>query len=200
MAAVENLCKRALLLDGGEVKFVGAAKHCVASYLDFGSFSSGGDVDLSSHSARGAGSRCLLKRVRLLDSKGNVRDRFVCGDPMKIEFTFDPVISLRTPQFGIGVNDWMGTRIFSITTYFSDSQLPSLNDLCRVTCEIDDIPLAPGRYSLSLSAGTLENTLIDNLENAVSFDVESADFYGNGRIPEANFGRVLVRSRWEKTG
>lgn len=200
MAAVENLCKRALLLDRGKVRYVGDAKHCVTSYLDFGSISSGGDVDLSSHSARSVGSRPLLKRVRLLDSNGNVRDRFVCGEPMKIEFTFDPVISLRTPQFGIGVNDWMGSRIFSITTYFSDSQLPSLNDLCKVTCQIDDVPLAPGRYSLSLSAGTLENTLIDNLENAVSFDVESADFYGNGRIPEANFGRVLVRSRWEKSG
>jgi hypothetical protein len=71
-----------------------------------------------------------------------------------------------------------------------------LNGQSKVVCEIESLPLAPGRYTLSLSMGTLETLLVDNLENAVSFDVESVDFYGNGRVPEASFGRVLVRSRW----
>ena len=116
---------------------------------------------------------------------------------MKFEFTFDPVVNLRSPEFGIGVDDWMGSRIFSITTYFSDSELPSLDRQCRVTCSIDEIPLAPGRYTLSLSAGTSHNPLIDALDNAMSFDIESVDFFGNGRIPDPGLGRVLVRSRWE---
>jgi hypothetical protein len=132
-----------------------------------------------------------------LDKDGNVKDRFHCGETMRIEFTFDPVVPLKFPQFGIGVDDWMGSRIFSITTYFSDSKLPSLEQPCKVICHIDEVPLAPGRYSLSLSAGTPHNTLVDQLENAVSFDVEPVDFFGNGRVPDPGFGRVLVRSRWE---
>jgi hypothetical protein len=31
----------------------------------------------------------------------------------------------------------------------------------------------------------------------VWFDVEAADFYGNGRLPNPNWGRYLMRSRWE---
>ena len=197
MAAIENLCGRALLLDRGKVNYIGDVDNGIAVYLDSGIISHEGDVDLSSHPTRRTEALPLLKRARLLDNDGNVKDRFYCGEPMNIEFTFDPVVNLRAPQFGIGVDDWMGSRIFSITTYFSSSELPSLEHPCRVICHIDEIPLAPGRYTLSLSAGTPHNPLIDALDNAMSFDVESVDFFGNGRIPDPGLGRVLVRSRWE---
>jgi len=48
-----------------------------------------------------------------------------------------------------------------------------------------------------LSAGTAHNLLIDALPDAVSFDVDTVDYYGSGRSPEAPFGRTLVRSRWQ---
>ncbi|HEY8223909.1 MAG TPA: Wzt carbohydrate-binding domain-containing protein, partial [Pyrinomonadaceae bacterium] len=197
MAAVENLCGRAILLDHGKVSSVGDVKDVIAAYLDSGIISHEGDVDLTSHPTRRRDAVALLKRVRLLDTDGNVKDRFHCGEPMRIELTFEPAVNLKTPEFGIGVDDWMGSRIFSITTYFSDSELPSLESACRIICHLDEIPLAPGRYTLSLSAGTSHNTVIDALDSAVSFDVESVDFYGNGRIPDPGLGRVLVRSRWE---
>ena len=197
MVAIENLCDRGVLLADGQVSHVGAVEECVAVYLDSGIMSHEGDVDLASHPTRRNDALPLLRRVRLLDKDDNVKDRFHCGEPMKIEFTFDPVITLKAPQFGIGIDDWMGSRIFSLTTYFSDSELPSLEQPCVVSCQIDEIPLAPGRYTLSLSAGNLHNPFIDALDSALSFDVDSVDYYGNGRTPEAAFGRVLVRSRWE---
>lgn len=196
MAAIENLCSRAILFDQGAIAFNGNVNECITAYMDTGSSTNSSDVDLTSHPARDLGALPLLKRVRLLDKDHNLKDRFVCGEPMKIEFSFERPASLGNPQFGVGVNDWMGARVFSITTYFSDSSLPALNGQSKVVCEIESLPLAPGRYTLSLSMGTLETLLVDNLENAVSFDVESVDFYGNGRVPEASFGRVLVRSRW----
>jgi lipopolysaccharide transport system ATP-binding protein len=196
MAAIENLCGRAILFKQGAVDFIGDVDDCITAYMDTGSSSNSADVDLTSHPARETSALPLLTRVRLLDRDHNPRDRFVSGEPMKIEFTFDQLNSVRHPQFGIGVNDWMGGRVFSITTYFSDSSLTVLDNQRKVVCEIESLPLAPGRYTLCLSAGTLENSLIDRLEDAVSFDVESGDFYGNGRIPEASYGRVLMRSRW----
>ncbi len=197
MAAIENLCGRGVVLIDGRVSHEGGVEECVAAYLDSGIMSHDGDVDLSSHLTRCGDALPLLKRVRLLDKEGNVKDRFRCGEPMMIEFTLDPIVSLKDPQFGIGVDDWMGSRIFSITTYFSDSQLPALEQPCKVICSIDEVPLAPGRYSLSLSAGTPHNKVMDSLEKAVSFDVEPVDFFGNGRVPDPGYGRVLVRSRWE---
>jgi lipopolysaccharide transport system ATP-binding protein len=196
MAAVVNLCDRALVLSDGTINHVGAVEDCVAVYLESLVTRHEADVNLSLQSQRDTNALPLLTRVRLLDKQGNARHRFYCGEQMKIELTCDPYTCLKNPQFGIGVNDSLGNRIFSVTTYFSDSELPPLETLCRVTCHLDNVPLAPGRYTLSLSAGTAQNHLVDNLEDAVSFDMESVDFYGNGRGPEARFGRTLVRSRW----
>ena len=200
MAAVENLCNRGLLINAGKVVRSGEVKDVVAAYLDSGITSHQGDVDLSSHPTRRSNAVPLLKRVRLLDKNGNAKDRFYCGESMKIEFTLDPVVRLSNPYLGIGVDDWMGGRIFSATTFFSDSQLPTLDQPCKVVCDIHEIPLAPGRYAMSLSAGTSREPLMDALDSAVSFDVEAVDFFKNGRIPDPTLGRVLVRSRWEASG
>ncbi|MCI0562441.1 MAG: Wzt carbohydrate-binding domain-containing protein, partial [Nitrososphaera sp.] len=98
-----------------------------------------------------------------------------------------------------GVDDNMGTRIFSLATYLSDVELSPLNHTSRVICYLDQLSLAPGRYHLSLSAGTPHNTMIDAIENAVSFEVVADDFFGNGRIMSSGFGKVMVRSHWETT-
>jgi lipopolysaccharide transport system ATP-binding protein len=197
MAAVENLCDRGLLINKGKVIRIGEVKDVIAAYMDPGIATHEGDVDLSSHPTRRAGALSLLRRVRLLDKEGNAKDRFSCGEPMKIEFTVDPLVRLNNPEFGIGVHDWMGSTVFSVATYFSESELPPLDQPCRVICQLDEIPLAPGRYTLSLSAGTSNQPLIDAIDSALSVDVEPVDFFGNGRIPHPSHGRVLVRSRWE---
>ena len=197
MAAVQSLCSRGVLLDQGKISYVGNVSDCVSRYTDFGCSSHAADVDLSSHPARENGKLPLLRRVRLLDAKGNVSDRFLCGEKMRIELTCEPSISLRNPEFTIGINDWLHTRVFSVTSYFSESTLPPFETECRVICDVEALPLAPGRYTLCLSAGSFEHLWVDHLEDAVSFDVEAANFYGNGRVPDGNYGRVLMKSRWQ---
>ena len=197
-AAIANLCDRVILLERGSVEFDGGVDEGLLRYVDNVSSDSGGDMDLTSHPSRRTSCLPLLKRVRLLDAAGEPRSCFFSGDPMTIELTYDPIRPLVDPQFGIGFDDWMGTRIFSLATYLSDSQLPPLPERSRVTCSIDSLNLAPGHYVLSLSAGTNGETLVDNLVHAISFNVEAGDFYGNGRIGSRDLGIVHVRSRWAK--
>jgi hypothetical protein len=35
------------------------------------------------------------------------------------------------------------------------------------------------------------------VDQAAWFDVAPADFYGNGRMPNPDWGRFLLRSRWD---
>ncbi|MFO0180802.1 MAG: hypothetical protein ACK517_03355, partial [bacterium] len=67
-----------------------------------------------------------------------------------------------------------------------------------VRCTIESLPLVPGHYYLSLSAGPPNQVLLDQIEEAVSFEVMGSDFYGNGKSPEAWSGVVAVRSQWLK--
>lgn len=198
MASIQHLCPRVIVLKGGEVLYAGDAQTGIAKYLDESDSSSDGQFDLRGHPARRAGCLPLLRGVRLLDGAGRQKPRFSSGDTMQIELDFDPVTSLQQPEFGIGVDDWLGSRIFSVATYLSSSHLPSLLEPCTVRCTITELPLVPGRYYLSLSAGTRQNHLMDALDSPISFEIEAGDFYSNGQMPQ-KLGRVLIRSEWSKT-
>jgi len=198
LGAVQNLCERVLVLSHGQMEYLGNTYQGINAYLGTTTVSGNGYVDLSSHPARWPGCLPLLTAVRLLDASGTPKGRFLTGETMRIELTFDPVIPIDHPKFGIGVEDCLGARVFSLTTDLSPSVLPPLRDPCQIICHIQELPLTPGRYTLSLSAGTFENGLMDALGHAVAFDVELGDFFGTGKT-EANLGRVLVKSLWERT-
>jgi lipopolysaccharide transport system ATP-binding protein len=197
LPAVLHLCDRVVLLERGRVAYVGAADEGVKRYLDTGANAGGGETDLRGHPARRPGCPTVLERVRFLDRDGRVRDRFQSGEAVILEFAVNPPGPLADPQFGIGVDDWTGARVFSLATYLSHSRLPALRGPCTVRCGVAELPLAPGRYLLSLSAGTPQNPCLDALDQAVALEVEPSDYYGNGRLAPG-LGRVLVRSVWER--
>ena len=196
MAAVQNFCRKTVYLAKGEVQFVGDTEVALSRYLDPSTTGGGGDLDLSRSPARSPGSIAIIKGFRMLNGEGVVTDRFTCGESVNFEFLLEPSMRLPAPQLGIGVNDHAGGRLFSLTTELSKCQLLAMDAPCRVTCSVQELPLAPGRYLLSLGLSSHRNTPIDMLEHVASFEVEGGDFFGTGHLPPAVLGRVFVRSAW----
>jgi lipopolysaccharide transport system ATP-binding protein len=199
MGAVLNLCERVIVITDGEIKYEGAPYEGVNLYYQTGSILCDGEVDLNFHPSRHTGALPLLKAIRLLDRSGAPKGRFMAGEKMMIEFTFHPVAPIAKPQFGVGVEDSQGARIFAVATYLADTPLPPLQEPCKIICHIEELILTPGRYVLSLSAGDLDNKCMDRISSAVMFDVDHGNYFGNGSNIAAGIGKVLVRSRWEKT-
>lgn len=195
MAAIQNLCNRALVFVHGRLTASDYPTQAIQKYLGSTTPPGQGEIDLTCHPGRQRGSRPLLRSVRLLDRSGAVKNRFQSGDMVTVEIAFEPVISLENPEFEIGVDDWTGTRIFSLASFLSTSQLPRLTTPGTISCRLEEIPLEPGRYMLSLSAGTVGERHIDVLDRAVPLEIDAADFFGNGKTAKG-LGRVLVRSQW----
>lgn len=197
MAAVANLCETAVILNQGYMTAFLPVSEAINHYMASVSQKAAGDVDLSEHPSRRRGARPILQRVRLLDRNGDTTHYFKSGDPMFIELTVSPDETLESPRFGIGVDNGLGARVFSLITQVLPFPLPSIEQTCKVICQLDELPLAPGRYSLSLSAGINHERLLDALEQAVTFHVEGGDFYKSGRLTRAGHGDTLVRAKWE---
>ncbi len=117
---------------------------------------------------------------------------------MTIELLVDPIVPLSAPHFGISFDDALGIRLFTVATYLSESCLPRLTKRSAVRCSIECLPLVPGKYVLSLNAGTVGGWL-DELDQALGFEVQHGDFFGNGRPSNKTLGRMLVRSKWSTT-
>jgi lipopolysaccharide transport system ATP-binding protein len=196
MATILNLCEKVAVLDKGRLAFVGNCEEGVQLYTNSASESSGGDVDLTGHPRRRHGLKQILGRVRLLTDAGRPTDQLLCGERITLEVEIAPDCPPGDYHVAIGFDDILGCRLFTAATYLSET-LPSPDKtMRRYRCTIDELPLCPGRYALTLNAGPRENVWTDMIDQALWLDVVATDFYGNGRLPNPDWGRFLIRSDW----
>jgi lipopolysaccharide transport system ATP-binding protein len=197
MATILNLCEKVALLEHGRLAFLGDCQEGVQRYTNGGAVTGGGEVNLSHHPRRRTGCPAILGKVRLLNGQGLPTDQFLCGEALAIELTLDPGCSLPELHFAVGFDDSLGCRLFTLATYLSRFGLVDCRRGRTVVCRLDQLPLCPGRYGLTLNAGPLHGAWTDVIDQAASFDVMAADFYDNGKLPNPDWGRFLVRSEWE---
>jgi lipopolysaccharide transport system ATP-binding protein len=195
--AIQRMCRNVMVLDEGRVKFHGQCEQGIQSYLEGACPYTEADIDLSTHAGRRPGSVPILSRIRLVDQFGRPSSQYRCGDRMTMELTLEPYPGYAAVHCWIQVCDELSTRLFTVGTDLSDES-PAVPDR-RVTIEghIDDLPLAPGNYYLTLHAGPRGQRTADVIVKAISFSVVDSNYYGNGRLPSASRGRFLVRSRWK---
>jgi lipopolysaccharide transport system ATP-binding protein len=195
MAAILNLCESVVLLDQGCVTYTGSCAEGVRRYTSQSAVRSGGDIDLTEHPNRRSGYSSFFKRARLLNKAGEVTTEFLCGEALTIEFIVAAATQTRF-NFFVEVHDSLGTRLFTVGTHLSESGPLKLDDVRRVVCRIDGLPLVPGRYSFSVKARAPHKQSVDVIDQVAWFDVIPSDYYGNGRLPQASQGHFLVRSTW----
>jgi hypothetical protein len=132
----------------------------------------------------------------LRDKSGQLTPVYHTGEPLSIEIEFDGLATVTEPEFGVGFDDVMGARIFSVASSQATTRLSAIRGRKKAVCLIDELPLAPGRYLLSFTASSRAHGTIDGLERAIAIDVLPTDFYGSGIVPDSAQGAVVVRSRW----
>jgi lipopolysaccharide transport system ATP-binding protein len=197
MATILNLCEKVALLERGRIAFVGDPHKGIERYTQACSSSSGGDAALSAHPRRRPGSPTILGRLRLLGADGRPTDQVICGAPLAIEVELDARCPRGAYHVAVGCDDTLGCRLFTAATYLTDSFNEPDKAYRRFTCRLDDLPLTPGRYALTVNAGPRHWVWTDMIDQALWFDVMASDFYGNGKLPNPEWGRFLVRSKWE---
>ena len=197
MATILNLCEKVAVLDKGRLAFVGDCEKGVQLYNHSTSQPSGADVDLSDHPHRRQGSQPILGGVRLLNALGQPTDQLLCGEQVTIEVDIAAECPPGDYHVAVGFDDMLGCRLFTAATYLSES-LPSPDrTMRRFRCTLGELPLCSGRYAITLNAGPRTNVWTDVIDQALWLEVAATDYYGNGKLPNPDWGRFLVRSQWE---
>jgi lipopolysaccharide transport system ATP-binding protein len=196
MATVLNLCEKVALFERGRLAFLGGCAEGVRRYSSSCTESTGAEVSLADHPNRRPGCTPILGKVRLLDGAGKPVPQVTCGAPVMIEVAVQPGCPVAEPHLAVGFEDTLGCRIFTAATYLTDTATPEMRRAGRLVCRLDELPLAPGRYCLTLNAGPQGGQWADVIDQALWFEVIASDFYGNGKLPNPDWGRCLIRSRW----
>jgi lipopolysaccharide transport system ATP-binding protein len=198
MSAIQNLCSRVAVLERGRLAFAGSVAEGIDFYLNRAGATAGGTIDLTDHPLRRPGSKRMLRQLHLLNAAGQPADQFPCGEPLTVELAAEAPEGLAYLHFAVIVEDAFGGRLVTVGSHLTPSVLSPRKGPRRVVCRLDELPLAPGRYALTLFAGPQVRMDADAIDQAAWFDVIESDFYGNGRLPEAQRGCFLMRSQWEE--
>ena len=203
MAAVENLCDRGVLLEGGTVTFSGDMKQTVDRYLQGvagrASASRSHIIDLSN--AAGRPSKCprLLKRLELFTEDGRpLKGVLRLGHPLKAYIHFELEEPTSSLDGCLAFNSLFGQRVFTAHSVFEpQNQWGERSGEQVFVCEIPSLTLVPGEYKIKVALN-IHNSERDFVEDAARLTILESDYYGTGRVPWN--GIFVLKHKWQLHG
>lgn len=192
MAAVQNLCTRAILLNKGLLVENGETHLIIDNYLN--SFKQNAIANINSNKKT---SKVFIKDISL-----NSREKF---NNVKSGDDVDLIINIakgdnysEKDELSIAIHfyDSQGKRLFVCSPSFYNKSLGCLSNVDIIKCKIENFPLAEGNYSINIWY-SVNNEPYPEIDNALSFSVYPGDFYKSGRLPKKDKGSLfLVKQNW----
>jgi lipopolysaccharide transport system ATP-binding protein len=198
MAAIENLCKRGIVLERGNVAFEGTSKEAIHRYLNTLSGAQNGlghIIDLSGSTDRRSLTAKLLKRMEFYtDGDRPVVEGLQIGARLKVRVYFDLPSPTSSFNLGLGFNNIFGQRIFTAHSQFEPNRSNHEHVGEQVfVCDIPSLTFMPGDYTLRIWLD-IGNTEADLINDAARISVIESDYYGTGKVPWN--GTFVLKHNW----
>ena len=191
MAAVQNLCSNAILLQGGRVTIGGEPDIVVDAYLRQPKAARPNNL----HNSRPTWAETWIKEVRLLNDAGDECSEFGLGESIVLELCFEHGASLRRPGMGVVIHHKVRGEIINVNTQMTGYLLPiSQYSRGRYSCRLIAPPLSQGAYSVDLWLSD-STTAVDMVANAIEFSIHEHDIYNTGMIPRSS-SIMFVKPAW----
>ena len=196
MVAVENLCRRALVLTKGNLVFDGTAKDAVDFYLRSvsGEGSHGHAIDLKNAPRADSSRAPVLERIEFYTGDQAFNGSLPIGSPLKIRVHFPLANPTDSFNVGLGFDNMFGQRVFTAHSFFEPDRSHGERVGSQVfVCDIPSLTLLSGEYTLRvwLDIGNGEADLVDD---AARIHVIDSDYYGTGRVPWN--GTFVLKHHW----
>jgi lipopolysaccharide transport system ATP-binding protein len=197
MAAIQNLCNVAYLIDQGKVSASGNVSEVIGRYLQ------------ASNNAQVEG-----KGVILLDRKdrqGNGKLRFVdisiqsqtlasttviCGEPISFVIKYQGTAPLHNVHIAIGLYTLLGDGVIYLSNDLTGKRFDNLPSAGSFVSRFEKFPLLPGTYVVNLYS-TVNGILADWVIDATRLYVTEGDYFGTGKLPPKGYGGVVVDHAWD---
>jgi lipopolysaccharide transport system ATP-binding protein len=192
IAAIRELCTRAVWLDGGQVTADGEVPETTQAYIRSLSNNS------FSYVSRDYG--LTIHRVALRNARGETCTAFAPGEDLVIEVSFTATRPISHPQFTLVV-DSLGGPCFSANMMLDGRVPESISGAGRVACTFKSLPLLPQSYTIRLriKAHDGQNVIVP-LQDVASFDVaarlEDYGFRGEFYTRAGRSTAVVVPYQW----
>ncbi len=201
LASIQGLCEKCILLEEGRIVRSGETREVIDYYLQTLTpaltESTSGAFDLSQRKNDYTPGVLMVQKVYLRDQNGNLQNQFRMGERFQTEILVEGISRIENCVIGLTIKTkddfWVGSLNTAMVGFHLEE---SSNEKQRlVSCEIDELPLNPGRYVLAVSVVRARRR-VDYVERAAVFDVIERDVYGTGYPMEAKYGVVCLKGKW----
>ncbi|MEW5984369.1 MAG: ABC transporter ATP-binding protein [Acidobacteriota bacterium] len=196
MAAVKNLCTRALLLDAGRVVTDGPVDQVVERYLDVARKPSAGGIVPPDAKRSGTG-EARIRRVELLDRDDRPVEELYFGQPFRIRMTLEVLTSLQSVIAGVVAAASDGTEVACAFSSDRGGAPYSLSPGWHGLSVELAVPLLPRPYSFAVSLSRTDGYDVDVVDHAARASVLNAAAAGSdGYRWSTVHGFVRAASSW----
>jgi lipopolysaccharide transport system ATP-binding protein len=198
LGAVQRLCGRALLLDGGRLVHDGPATEVVASYLERAVPEQAGSRAVVPEDAQRSGTgEARLREVLLTDTAGRPLRALHLGQRFRITAVFEVLQEIADGVVEIGISAFGGDRI--ATAHSTDREGPLLCFLpgIRVVSAEIDATMLPGEFSIDVGLHHRTGITADYVLDALRLTALNAAESGEDHYPwNVVRGHVRPASTW----
>ncbi|MCK8479569.1 ABC transporter ATP-binding protein [Psychroserpens algicola] len=197
MAAVKNLCTRAVVLEHGQIVFEGTQNDAVNFYLS--AEKQKHQIALANRTDRKGNQKLKVIDVSFFNKKGEQVFEVISGDYLKIRIKLLKQKPVNYPKLFIGINFIDQNMNFALS-YVNDEMGFTFDDLEQsdtFELEIPNLYLRARDYSLRVlitENDTNAHNFIDLIENAALLSILAGDIWNSGKLNRKSSIAVLPGS------
>ena len=201
LAAVENLCSRAIWIDGGKIRLDGPVKQGIEAYMASFAGEASGGADLVDGEGRLGNGDVRYTRIEYLGMDGTPSILTRSGDSLVIRFHYHAKKSVRFPSFGFRLYTGMGTLVTETGNVLHGTDIPEVKPGDGfIDVQISSLNLLPAQYYFSLWIADIGNTQIYDGDARAVLEVEPSNLFASGRTPHSGMGIAYFSQRWRFPG
>ena len=195
MAAVKNLCTRAILLQKGSITYEGHPNDVVDYYLKNAAMIQNDTTGLSFKNRQGNG-KFLVTNFEFLNAAHQPVVVLETGMDAFLKVSYESLENSPNPVVNILIRNSYQQIIGNLLTRMAFPGVLKLTSEGSVLCRIPKLPFLPGRYTIDI---TLKHDydVTDHIEGLTVMEVEKGDFYGTGKVHESMKDGLLIDHQWQ---
>ena len=200
MAAVRQLCSRAILLKKGELIDDGAPEDVIGRYLK-GWDEEGSARQRDHYELRAGDGRARIKKVLLGNSPDQLSPVYIAdiGRELFVEVEYESFAPVQNPVIQVVFGNVMD-YVFEINTYITPRRLSKLKKSGKILFHIPEVQLSPGEYPLYVTIkeqGAFRGSLalVDEWTQAALLNVSAQNMYGYD-LSKGYYGRTFSHFSW----
>jgi lipopolysaccharide transport system ATP-binding protein len=194
MAAIENLCRHAMVLNQGLVRFTGQQTSAISEYKKC---FSANQASLKDRTDRKGSGEVRVVSITFQDIEGHTIDSVACGQDFEIVFNFVTFASFRSNHVvaSFTVKTQWDVPVFLHHNRMTGIEFGELPRSGAFVCRIHNTPLAPSTYRIGYSI-MLGHDYLDSISDVAELNVIAGDFFGSSEVPPSSHGFCLVQGDW----